>query len=129
MADPNDMQAEQIAELTDTLQRHGFVRCDITACNCGSWHPRYGLQERMDELKALVADAGHPLSNGNGNLLRNAVSELIWDRDALRRDCLTMALRLCGENPDSFAPETAEVMDRWRIITEALLLSPDYVQK
>lgn len=32
----------------------------------------------------------------------------------LRKDCLTLALRLLGESPDTFAPETAEVMDRWR---------------
>jgi hypothetical protein len=30
------------------------------------------------------------------------------------KDCLTLALRLLGEDPATFAPETAEVMDRWR---------------
>jgi hypothetical protein len=38
------------------------------------------------------------------------------------RDCLTLALRLLGEDPATFAPETAEVMDRWRPICR------DYIQ-
>jgi len=71
--------------LIDVLQRNGFVRCDIPACNCGSWHARYGLRERFDEIVSDLADAGHPLTNENGNLLRRAVGELIAERDALRQ--------------------------------------------
>lgn len=70
--------------LTDVLQRHGFVRCDIPACNCGSWHPRYGLTERMGEIKDALHEAGHELCNANGNLTLNALRELIAERDALR---------------------------------------------
>ena len=39
----------------------------------------------------------------------------------LERDCLTLALRLYGEDWDTFAPETREVMERWRPRVEALL--------
>lgn len=39
----------------------------------------------------------------------------------LERDCLTLALRLYGEDQSTFAPETAEVMARWRPRVEALL--------
>jgi hypothetical protein len=39
----------------------------------------------------------------------------------LEHDCMTMALRLMGEDPDSFAPETREVMNRWRPKVEALI--------
>ena len=39
----------------------------------------------------------------------------------LERDCMTLALRLYGENPDTFAPETRECMARWRPRIEALL--------
>lgn len=31
----------------------------------------------------------------------------------LEDDCMTMALRLLGEDFDTFAPETREVMERW----------------
>lgn len=37
------------------------------------------------------------------------------------KDCLALALRLLGEDPATFAPETAEVMDRWRPKALALL--------
>lgn len=39
----------------------------------------------------------------------------------LERDCMTLALRLYGENVNTFAPETAAVMDRWRPRCAALL--------
>lgn len=70
-------------DLEDVLRRNGFVRCDMMACNCGSWHARYGLPERMAEVKEALSDAGHPLCNENGNLVRNALAALIAERDAL----------------------------------------------
>ena len=74
----------EVDSLRDILRRQGFVPCDISACNCGAWHHRYGLPERMRELEDLLAEAGHPLGNKNGNLLRGAVRDLISERDALR---------------------------------------------
>lgn len=68
--------------LRDVLHLNGFVRCDIAACNCGSWHARFGLRERFDEIKEDLADAGHPLTNDNGNMPRNALRELISERNA-----------------------------------------------
>lgn len=79
------MSAEHTAEeLQDVLIRNGFVRCDIAACNCGSWHARYGLRERFEELRDMLDEAGHPLCNENGNLVRNALQSLIEERDRLR---------------------------------------------
>jgi len=81
-----DREAEaerQRDELADVLRRSGFVPCDIAACNCGSWHHRYGLPERWKELTDIVAEAGHPLANENGNLLRNALRDLIAERNKL----------------------------------------------
>jgi hypothetical protein len=34
--------------------------------------------------------------------------------DALEKDALTMAMRLMGEDENTFAPETMEVMRRWK---------------
>lgn len=39
----------------------------------------------------------------------------------LRSDAMTMALRLHGESDETFAPETYEVMKRWRPKVEAVL--------
>jgi len=76
MYDANDLQ--------EVLIRNGFVRCDIAACNCGSWHHRYGLPERLNEVKDMIGEAGHPLCNENGNLVNKALGELIAERDKLR---------------------------------------------
>ena len=70
--------------LQDVLIRHGFVRCDIAACNCGSWHPRYGLAERYAEVRYALEDAGHPLTNENGNLVGSALKALVDERDNLQ---------------------------------------------
>jgi len=74
-----DESLETAEELRDVLRRNGFVRCDIPACNCGSWHARYGLRERLDEVKDALADAGHPLTNENGNLVSGALAALLAD--------------------------------------------------
>lgn len=72
--------------LTDTLRRKGFVPCDIAACNCGSWHHRYGLPQRMEEIREALTEAGHPLCNENGHLALKALAALVVERDALRAD-------------------------------------------
>jgi len=71
-------------EATDYLRRHGHVRCDIAACNCGSWHHRFGLPERWQEIKDALSDAGHPLCNENGHIALRAFGSLVAERDALR---------------------------------------------
>lgn len=83
------MSEREVEELRDVLIRNGFVRCDIAACNCGSWHARYGLRERFDEIKQMLSDAGHPLCNENGNLVSRALAALIEERDALARSTQT----------------------------------------
>ena len=80
----------ELSELRDVLRRNGFVKCDIGACNCGSYHARYGLPERMSEIKDALSDAGHPLSNDNGNLVSNALAGLIAERDASQAELAAM---------------------------------------
>ena len=36
------------------------------------------------------------------------------ERKGLESDCRILALRLCGEDESTFAPETREVMARWK---------------
>jgi len=42
--------------------------------------------------------------------------DMLADIQLLYQDALTMALRLAGEDDDTFAPELYEVMKRWRPI-------------
>ena len=76
--------SDTVEELRDVLLRNGFVPCDIPACNCGSWHARFGLRERFEELKDDLDAAGHPPSNANGNSPRGALRDLVDERDKLR---------------------------------------------
>lgn len=82
----------------EALRRHGFVQCDITGCNCGSWHARYGLRERFDEIQSALEDAGIDL---NGTTILKAVVALIAERDAKdaeirgRRQCIEQHNRAC----------------------------------
>lgn len=69
--------------LEDVLRRNGFVRCNIAACNCGSWHAVYGLRERMDEIADALAEAGHPIDNSNGHIAITALRNLTAERDRL----------------------------------------------
>jgi hypothetical protein len=73
---PEMHEDETVEDLRRVLRAHGFVRCDIAACNCGSWHARYGLRERFDEITNALIDAGY-LGNYNGNLALRGVLELI----------------------------------------------------
>lgn len=76
--------AVERGELKDVLSRNGFVRCDNPACNCGSWHARYGLYERFQEIKQLLRDAD-VLNNDTSNLPSKAIELLIQQRNEARQ--------------------------------------------
>lgn len=78
-----DKRNETVDDLRDVLIRAGFVRCDIAACNCGSWHHRYGLPERFNDFEQALTEAGHPPCNANGHVVVRALAGLIAERDSL----------------------------------------------
>lgn len=46
------------------------------------------------------------------------IRELQAEIARLRSDCMIAAMRLMGDNADTFAPETLGFMDRWRPLVE-----------
>lgn len=70
---------------------------------------------RTDEIPFAHKEAFRKLATPE------VVIELLADNARLRDDATTMALRLYGESDDTFAPETREVMSRWRPVVEAML--------
>jgi hypothetical protein len=48
-------------------------------------------------------------------------AEVFKSHEQIERDLMTLALRLYGVDPSTFAPETAEVMNRYRPAIEAIL--------
>jgi len=83
---------DEVSSITDVLYRNGFVRCDISACNCGSWHARYGLQERFNGIKDALSEA----TDLNGKTVLSALNEVIAERDALAREVDACAAALPG---------------------------------
>ena len=71
-----DVKNAEIARLRDVLAGKGFVECGIPACDCGSWHHRYGLPERWAEIKEVLIHAD-VLNNDTGNMPLNAIKKLI----------------------------------------------------
>ena len=49
--------AARLAEVEKFLERQGYRRCDIPACNCPFWHGGHA-NERLREVSDLLADAG-----------------------------------------------------------------------
>lgn len=64
---------ERLKDAEWVLTNSGFRRCDIPACNCGSWHQVGGFKARFDEIKEVVEDAGY---STNGRTLLDAVKAL-----------------------------------------------------
>lgn len=59
----------------------------------------------------MVMDAAHA----------NVSRDVIRSHEQLERDAMSMALHLYGDELDTMAPETAEVMARWHPRVKALL--------
>lgn len=64
---------ERLSDAEWVLTHSGFRRCDIPACNCGSWHQVGGFKLRFDEIKEVVEDAGF---STNGRTLLDAVKHM-----------------------------------------------------
>lgn len=76
MGTDRDSLLREINNLRGVLERNGFRRCDIAACNCGSWHHVGGFKARFDEIKEVVEEAGY---STNGRTLLNAVKAMAED--------------------------------------------------
>jgi hypothetical protein len=71
------LKAERDA-LTDVVHRSGFRRCDIAACNCGSWHQVEGWPQRYREIQEATEN-----DRRNGETLLQRVERICAERDAL----------------------------------------------
>jgi hypothetical protein len=79
-ADLIDALIAEVRDREDVLERAGFRRCDISACNCGSWHQVGGFKARFDEIKEAIAEH----VDLNGKTLLTAVQEVLTDERARR---------------------------------------------
>lgn len=77
------MNDYQTGNAEDFLARQGYRRCDISACNCGSWHGGHANQ-RLRELREAFEQDEHAVANGK-NLL-TLVCETLGERARLRAE-------------------------------------------
>ena len=104
----------------DYLRRNGHVECDIPACNCGSWHHRYGLPERWDEIKSAIEDAGYPLNNANGHVLLKAVNQMVADLASAREDAERYRWLRDSDGSDPYDKIVIHTMaDKWDAAIDA----------
>jgi hypothetical protein len=75
MTDSYDLE-QRLEKAEWVLNNAGFRRCDIPACNCGSWHQVGGYRARFDEIKEAVEEADY---STNGKTLLDVVKEVIAD--------------------------------------------------
>lgn len=72
-----DLLARELGTAEGFLISHGYQRCDIAACNCGSWHGGHAV-ERARSFEAQLITAHAAL----GELLEN-VRDLTPQSEAL----------------------------------------------
>jgi hypothetical protein len=62
---------ERARKAEDFIRREGYSRCDIAACNCGSWHGG-SFKRRFDEIHDALTEAE---ISTNGKTLIGALRE------------------------------------------------------
>ena len=68
-------------KLLGVLEQHGFRRCDIAACNCGSWHHIGGFAARFREIEEATEDYWE-----NGEVLLARIERIVAKLEAAERD-------------------------------------------
>jgi len=77
------------------------------------------IKTALKEYSKLESEYTYALEEGGDTditrgQINSAWAEIEQAAERIERDALTLALRLIGEDRDTFAPETTEVMDRMR---------------
>ena len=105
------LEAERDAAL-DFIRREGYRRCDIAACNCGSWHGGYA-GDRLHEIREVLDDAGEP----GGVPIRERVRAVLIDRDAAR-EAGREEIRAAHRTPPSppTVPKVCDTCGRTRLV-------------
>lgn len=76
-------------------------------------------ERTSNDLAQVFSNDDSTVSMSRDEAIANA--RLMALAPQMYQDILTLALRLYSENDDTFAPETREVMNRWRPVIEATL--------
>jgi len=83
-------QQAEIERLKRLLCESGFVRCDIPACNCGSWHQTGGWAARFREIEEATHDYWQ-----NGETLLDRIKRMAAEIERLRALAVAILTACC----------------------------------
>lgn len=72
-----ELEAELVKRI-DFMAREGYQRCDIAACNCGSWHGGNAAR-RLTEIQNALSELG---VSTNGTTIIGAITTMTTQRNA-----------------------------------------------
>jgi hypothetical protein len=75
----SEIDTSTAEDLLDFIHREGYRRCDVAACNCGSFHGGHSMA-RLTEIEAALTEAD---IDGNGRTILSQVRALAAERDEL----------------------------------------------
>lgn len=104
-----DHYSDELSRAHEFLRLHGYRRCDISACNCGSWHGGHEHQRLIEIREAFEQDEHTDTRN---KTLLNLVCEVLEDRASLklRAERAEYALVDCVARTIN---ECQDVIERW----------------
>lgn len=88
---------EEGRKAIDFLDRHGFRRCDIPACNCGSWHGGHAA-DRLREIGDALDEANVPREGG---IIVKRIAALLLRVEESERDRLREVLAKAADAAES----------------------------
>lgn len=104
-----DARVQEAMRALDFIERRGYRRCDIPACNCGSWHGG-NAEERLRDFHEELVNAD---VETNGKTLIGALREVLSERASLMaeterlrsalREARTLAQSIIGHEIESLS--------------------------
>ena len=123
----------RVRDAEDFIERRGYRKCDIPACNCPFWHGGHA-EARLSEIGESLRDAGI-----NGGTIHGGVLELIRDKESAEarraeaerlKDERENALELAVDEADLLMARyieqrlPASVWQQWRRLHRDALCDP-----
>lgn len=103
-----DARVQEAMRALDFIERRGYRRCDIPACNCGSWHGG-NAEERLRDFHEEIVNAD---VETNGKTLIGALREVLSERASLMAE--TERLRSALEEARWYVREIKRLRDGFR---------------
>lgn len=111
-------------DLRDVLLRNGFRKCDVPACNCGSWHQVDGWPARFYEIEEAMGGHTGEVLLGRVVAMRDRLAEAValLAESMAASDFATKSLALHDERADyesHYEGDKDDLSTRWQRVLQA----------